>query len=79
MVANKKMFRKLALPASFERTKDIFCLGFSKTADAYHIVSINNFSLSVRVVLQQKKLRSDWCLKKIPESQSYDSFTKRKL
>jgi len=54
--ANKTMFREFKLPAPFESTKDIFCLRTSRSVDAYHNVSINNFKLRVRGVPLREKV-----------------------
>ncbi len=54
--ANKTLFREFRIPSPFESTKDIFCLRLSKTVDAYHKVSINNFKLRVRGVPLREKV-----------------------
>lgn len=76
---NRTMFREFTIPRPYESTKDIFCIRISKTVDAYHKVSINNFKLRVRGAPLREKVE----IRIVPDEESGISelrfWYKRKL
>ena len=53
---NQSLFRAFKLPPGFESPKDLFCLRFKRTTDAYRRVSLNNLLFQVNGVSHHQPL-----------------------
>jgi hypothetical protein len=56
LAEKRSLFREFSIKPPFQSTKDIFCLRYDRTADAYRKISFNNLELRVNGVNPRDKV-----------------------